>query len=67
MTKFGTLLVAAVLSMVVGASPALAQHGGGGHGGGGGGWLGGGWHGGGWHGGGWHNRFFFGFGVGVGP
>lgn len=46
MNKLRILVVAAVLSLLAGASPALAQH----HGGGG--WHGGGWHGGGYHGGG---------------
>jgi hypothetical protein len=62
--KFGTLIVEAVVSILVGASPALAQH----HGGGG--WHGGGgsWHGGHeWHGGRWHRGWdsggiYFGFG-----
>jgi hypothetical protein len=69
MMKMRTFAIAAALSIIAGATPALADHGnwsgggghggGGWHGGGGGGWHGGG--GGGWHGGtawrgggGWH-------------
>jgi hypothetical protein len=68
MRKLGIILGAAILSMAVAASPALADggHGGGGggwHGGGGGGWHGGGGHDGHWHGGGWHGGVYF----GVGP
>ena len=69
MTKFGTLIVAAIVSIVVGAIPASAQHHGGGGGHGGGGWHGGGyWHGG-WYGGGWYGVGYpwWGWGWGAWP
>ena len=58
MRKFGTLLLVAAVSMLVGAIPASALHGGGR------GAHGGGWHGGGWHGGG---GVYFGLGPWWGP